>query len=70
MQQARSVGASGTINATLDGLPFRLPLPCLAGANLQEIDGRRSFASILARLQAHDSTRPRSAPRWRGYSPA
>ncbi len=54
-QLAKSVGTSGTITATVDGLPFRLPLPRLAGAILQEINGRRSFAAILARLQARDS---------------
>jgi ubiquinone/menaquinone biosynthesis C-methylase UbiE len=54
-QLAKSVGTSGTITATVDGLPFRLPLPRLAGAILQLVDGRRSLADILAMLQARDS---------------
>lgn len=54
-QLAKSVGSSGTITATVDGLPFRLALPRLAGAILQRIDGERSLAEIHGALQAQDS---------------
>jgi len=53
-QLAKSVGSSGAITATVDGLPFRMALPRLAGAILQRIDGRRTIADIHALLRTQD----------------
>jgi len=54
-QLARSVGTSGAISATVDGLPFRLKLPRLAGAILARVDGRARLREIHAALQARDA---------------
>jgi SAM-dependent methyltransferase len=54
-QLGKTIGSSGAITATVDGLPFRMTLPRLAGAMLQRIDGARTLAEIHALLQAQDS---------------
>jgi hypothetical protein len=54
-QLARSVGTSGAISATVDGLPFRMKLPRLAGAMLARVDGRARLRDIHAALHAQDA---------------
>ena len=51
---AKSVGTSGSIAATVDGLTFRLKLPRRAGAMLARIDGRTSLRALHAALAAED----------------
>lgn len=51
---AKGLKPGGVLTATVDGLPFRLPLPRLGPAILAEIDGRRSLAEIHRRLAARD----------------
>ncbi len=53
-QLAKSMAASDAITATVDGLPFRLPLPRLAPAMLALIDGARDLRAIHAQLAARD----------------
>ncbi|MBL8699352.1 MAG: class I SAM-dependent methyltransferase [Alphaproteobacteria bacterium] len=53
-QLARSIGGNGVVTATVDGLPFRMPVPRLTGALLARIDGRRSLREIHADLAARD----------------
>jgi hypothetical protein len=47
---ARGLKPGGVLSADLDGTALRLPLPRLAPALVQQIDGRRSLAEIHARL--------------------
>ena len=54
-QLARGVGTSGAITATVDGLPFRLALPRLAGAMLARVDGRARLRDIHAALRERDA---------------
>ena len=49
---ARSIRADGTLPFLFDGLRVPVPLPPLAGAILQLIDGRRTVGEIAALLQA------------------
>jgi hypothetical protein len=51
---AKTIGTSGTISASIDGLTFRLGLPRRAGAMLARIDGRSSLRAIHAALAAQD----------------
>jgi SAM-dependent methyltransferase len=45
---ARTVATGGKLDVTMDGYRFVLPLPRLAGAVLQRIDGRRTLDEIAA----------------------
>jgi SAM-dependent methyltransferase len=49
---ARGLPRDGTLPVTFDGLRVNLPLPRLAGAILQHVDGRRSFAAIADAVAA------------------
>ncbi len=49
---ARGLPRDGTLPVTFDGLRVNLPLPRLAGAILQQVDGRRSFAAIADAVAA------------------
>jgi SAM-dependent methyltransferase len=51
---AKAAGTSGSISATVDGLPFRMRLPRRAGAMLARIDGRTSLRALHAALRAQD----------------
>ncbi|MDJ0943834.1 MAG: class I SAM-dependent methyltransferase [Kiloniellales bacterium] len=51
---ARAVQRDLTLKAEFDGLALRFPLPRLAPAILQRIDGRRSLAAIHDALQGLD----------------
>jgi hypothetical protein len=53
---AKAAPPGGTLSATVDGLPFRLPMPRLGPAILAAIDGRRSLRAIHALLAARDAT--------------
>lgn len=53
-QLAKNIGGSGVIAATVDGLPFRMPVPRLTAAILARIDARRSLREIHAQLAAQD----------------
>ena len=52
---AKSMQPGGILTATVDGLPFRLPIPRLGPAILAEIDGRRGLREIHAVLAARDA---------------
>ncbi|MDB5372733.1 MAG: methyltransferase [Belnapia sp.] len=54
---ARGLPRDGTIPVTFDGLRVNLPLPRLAGAILQRVDGRRSFGAIADELAANGVSR-------------
>ena len=54
-QLARNIGSNGVIAATVDGLPFRMPVPRLTAAILARIDGQRSLREIHGQLAAQDS---------------
>jgi SAM-dependent methyltransferase len=54
-EMARRLQPGGVLTATVDGLPFRLPLPRLGPAILGAIDGRRSLRAIHAALAARDA---------------
>jgi SAM-dependent methyltransferase len=49
---AKALPADGALPAAFDGLRISLPLPRLAGAILQRIDGRRSLGAIADHLAA------------------
>ena len=53
---AKAAPPGGTLSATVDGLPFRVPMPRLGPAILAAIDGRSSLRAIHARLAARDAT--------------
>jgi hypothetical protein len=50
---ARGLPRAGTIGVSFDGLRVNLPMPRLAGAILQRVDGRRSFGAIADELAAN-----------------
>ena len=54
---AKGLPKDGTLPVTFDGLRVNLPLPRLAGAILQRVDGRRSFGAIVDELAANGVSR-------------
>jgi hypothetical protein len=50
---AKGLPRDGTLPVTFDGLRVNLPLPRLAGAILQHVDGRRSFGAIADAVAAN-----------------
>ena len=52
---ARAVQRDLTLKAEFDGLALRFPLPRLAPAILQRIDGQRSLGAIFDKLQGLDT---------------
>lgn len=54
---AKGLPRDGTLPVTFDGLRVNLPLPRLAGAILQHVDGRRSFAAIADAVAANGVAR-------------
>jgi SAM-dependent methyltransferase len=54
---AKGLPRDGTIPVTFDSLRVNLPLPRLAGAILQRVDGRRSFGAIADELAANGVSR-------------
>ena len=54
---ASGLPRDGTLPVTFDGLQVNLPLPRLAGAILQRVDGRRSFGAIADELAANGVSR-------------
>jgi SAM-dependent methyltransferase len=54
---AKGLPKDGTLPVTFDGLRVNLPLPRLAGAILQRVDGRRSFGDIADELAANGVSR-------------
>ncbi len=52
---ARRMQPGGTLGATFDGLAVRYPLPPLAAAMVDRMDGRRTVGEIGAELRAIDS---------------
>ena len=54
---ARGLPKNGTLPCTFDGLRVKLPLPRLANAVLQRVDGRRSFGAIADDLAANGVSR-------------
>ena len=54
---ARGLPRDGTLPVTFDGLRVNMPLPRLAGAILQRVDGRRSFGAIADELAANGISR-------------
>ncbi|SDE26543.1 methyltransferase [Belnapia rosea] len=54
---ARGLPRDGTIPVSFDGLRVNLPMPRLAGAILQRVDGRRSFGAIADELAANGVAR-------------
>jgi SAM-dependent methyltransferase len=54
---AKGLPRDGTLPVTFDGLRVNLPLPRLAGAILQRVDGRRSFGAIADELAANGVSR-------------
>ncbi|MBM3521435.1 MAG: methyltransferase [Alphaproteobacteria bacterium] len=46
--------SDGFIVASVDGLPFRMPVPRLSNAILSRIDGKRSLREVFAQLAAQD----------------
>jgi len=51
---ARGLKPGGVLTASVDGLPFRLPVPRLGPAILGAIDGRRTLGEVHALLAARD----------------
>ncbi|WP_135467163.1 methyltransferase [Crenalkalicoccus roseus] len=58
---ARNLPPDGTLPVAFDGLQVRLPLPRLAGAILQRVDGRRSLGAIADELAARGVSREQFA---------
>ncbi|MBK1657188.1 methyltransferase [Paracraurococcus ruber] len=58
---AKGLPKDGTLPVTFDGLRVNLPLPRLAPAILQRVDGRRSFGAIADELAAHGVSREQFA---------
>ncbi|MBL6458104.1 methyltransferase [Belnapia sp. T6] len=54
---AKGLPRDGTLPVTFDGLRVNLPLPRLAGAILQRVDGRRSLGAIADELAANGIAR-------------
>ncbi len=54
---AKGLPRDGTLPVTFDGLRVNLPLPRLAGAILQRVDGRRPFGAIADELAANGVSR-------------
>jgi SAM-dependent methyltransferase len=54
---AKGLPKDGTLPVTFDGLRVNLPLPRLAPAILQRVDGRRSFGAIADELAANGISR-------------
>ncbi len=54
---AKGLPRDGTLPVTFDGLRVNLPLPRLAGAILQRVDGRRSFGAIADELATNGVSR-------------
>jgi hypothetical protein len=54
---AKGLPKDGTLPVTFDGLRVNLPMPRLAGAILQRVDGRRSFGAIADELAANGVSR-------------
>jgi SAM-dependent methyltransferase len=54
---AKGLPRDGTIAVTFDGLRVVLPMPRLAGAILQRVDGRRSLGAIADEMAAHGVSR-------------
>ncbi|MFZ4408447.1 MAG: class I SAM-dependent methyltransferase [Paracraurococcus sp.] len=54
---AKGLPKDGTLPVTFDGLRVVLPLPRLANAILQRVDGRRSFGAIADALAANGVSR-------------
>ena len=54
---ARGLPKDGTLPCTFDGLRVNLPLPRLANAILQRVDGRRSLGAIADELAANGVAR-------------
>jgi len=54
---ARGLPRDGTIAASFDGLRVVLPMPRLAGAILQRVDGRRSLGAIADELAGNGVSR-------------
>ena len=54
---ARGLPRDGTIGVTFDGIRLGLPIPRLAGAILQRVDGRASFGEIGDALAANGVSR-------------
>ena len=54
---AKGLPRDGTIPVSFDGLRVNLPLPRLAGAILQRVDGRRSFGEIADEMAANGVSR-------------
>ncbi len=53
-QLAEGLRGNDVLTATVDGLPFRMPLPRLAPAILRRVDGTRSLRAIHAQLVTQD----------------
>ena len=54
---ARGLPKDGTLPVSFDGLRLSLPLPRLAAAILQRVDGKRSFGAIADELAANGVSR-------------
>ena len=54
---ARNLPKDGVLPVSFDGLRVPLPLPRLAAAILQRVDGRRSFGAIADELAANGVSR-------------
>jgi SAM-dependent methyltransferase len=58
---AKGLPADGTLPVSFDGLRVALPVPRLAGAILQRVDGRRSLGAIAEELAAKGASREQVA---------
>ena len=62
---ARNLRPDGTLPFVFDGLRVAVALPKLAGALLNQIDGVRTVAQIVAALEARGVARPAAERAWR-----
>ena len=62
---ARNIRVDGTLPVLFDGLRVPVPLPKLAGAILNAIDGERTVAEIAAMLQSRGTDPAAFARAWR-----
>jgi len=58
---AKALPKDGTLSVSFDGLRVVLPMPRLAGAILQRVDGRRSLGTIADELAANGVSREQFA---------
>lgn len=61
---AKALPRDGTLPVSFDGLAINLPLPRLAGAILQRVDGKRSFGAINEELAANGASREQITRDW------